>query len=137
MRDRFQLRIVTPRQAVLEEEVREVIAPGALGEFGVLPDHIAFLTLLQIGTLRFRADGETQRLAIRGGFAEVADNVMTVLADDAAFADEVDAESARADLSSAEAEMRELSPLDPAFASADASRRWALARLEVVSPSRR
>jgi F-type H+-transporting ATPase subunit epsilon len=133
MRDRFQLRIVTPHQAVLDEEVREVTAPGSLGEFGVLPDHITFLTSLEIGGLRYRTDGEPQRLAIRGGFAEVADNVMTVLVDDAMFPDDVDVQAARADLTSAEAEMRELSPVDPTFAAADAKRRWAQARLDVAS----
>jgi len=133
MRDKFQLRIVTPHQAVLDEEVREVTAPGSLGEFGVLPDHITFLTSLEMGTLRYRADDEPQRLAIRGGFAEVADNVMTVLADDAMFPDEIDVQAARADLTAAEAELRELSPVDPAFSAADANRRWAQARLEVAA----
>ena len=133
MRDTFQLRIVTPRQAVLDEEVREVTAPGSLGEFGVLPDHITFLTSLEMGALRYRTDGEPQRLAIRGGFAEVADNVMTVLADDAMFPDDIDAQAARADLTAAEAQLRDLSPLDPAFPAADANRRWAQARLEVAA----
>ena len=133
MRDKFQLRIVTPHQAVLDEEVREVTAPGSLGEFGVLPDHITFLTSLEMGTLRYRADDEPQRLAIRGGFAEVADNVMTVLADDAMFPDDIDVQAARADLTAAEAELRELSPVDPAFSAADANRRWAQARLEVAA----
>jgi len=133
MRDRFQLRIVTPRQAVLDEEVREVTAPGSLGEFGVLPDHITFLTSLEIGGLRYRTDGEPRRLAIRGGFAEVADNVMTVLVDDAMFPDDIDQQAARADLTTAEAQLRELSPLDPAFSTADANRRWAQARLDVAA----
>jgi len=133
MRDRFQLRIVTPRQAVLDEEVREVTAPGSLGEFGVLPDHITFLTSLEIGGLRYRTDGEPRRLAIRGGFAEVADNVMTVLVDDAMFPDDIDQQAARADLTTAEAQLRELSPLDPAFSAADANRRWAQARLDVAA----
>jgi len=133
MRDRFQLRIVTPRQAVLDEEVRQVTAPGSLGEFGVLPDHITFLTSLEIGGLRYRTDGEPRRLAIRGGFAEVADNVMTVLVDDAMFPDDIDQQAARADLTTAEAQLRELSPLDPAFSTADANRRWAQARLDVAA----
>ena len=133
MRDRFQLRIVTPHQAVLDEEVREVTAPGSLGEFGVLPDHITFLTSLEIGGLRYRTDGEPRRLAIRGGFAEVADNVMTVLVDDAMFPDDIDQQAARADLTTAEAQLRELSPLDPAFSTADANRRWAQARLDVAA----
>ena len=73
-----------------------------------------------------------QRLGIRGGFAEVAENVMTVLADDAMFPDDIDAQAARADLTAAEAQVCELSPLDPAFAAADANRRWAQARLDVA-----
>jgi F-type H+-transporting ATPase subunit epsilon len=132
MRDRFQLRIVTPRQAVLDEEVREVTAPGSLGEFGVLPDHITFLTSLEIGALRYRTEGEPRRIAIHGGFAEVVDNVMTVLADDAVLPEGIDQQAARADLAAAEGQLRDLSPLDPAFSSADANRRWAQARLEVI-----
>ncbi len=136
MSDRFQLLIVTPRQAIVDEAVREVTAPGSLGEFGVLPEHVTFLASLEIGMLRYRVDGEPQRLAIRGGFAEVADDVMTVLADDAAFPDDIDPERARVDLAAAEAQLRDLSPLDPSFAAADTNRRWAQARLDVATTRR-
>ena len=133
MADTLQLRIVTPTRLLFDERVREITAPGTLGEFGVLPNHITFLTSLEIGTLRYRTDGEPQRIAIRGGFAEVADNVMTVLAEDAAFPRDINPEAARADLTAADAQLRELSPLDPGFAAADASRRWAQTRIEVGS----
>ena len=129
----FQLRIVTPNRLLLDEEVREVTGPGTLGEFGVLPDHITFLTSLEIGALSFRTDRGTQRLAVRGGFAEVMNNVMTVLADDAALPEDIDATKARAELQAAEAELKDLSPLDDAYIAADASRRWAQARIEVAS----
>jgi F-type H+-transporting ATPase subunit epsilon len=131
MPDAFQLRIVTPTRLLFDERVREVAAPGTLGEFGVLPDHITFLTSLEIGTLRYRTDGEVQRIAIRGGFAEVADNVMTVLADDAAFPQDINLDAARSDLAAADAQVRDLSPLDPSFPAAEANRRWALARIDV------
>jgi len=129
----FQLRIVTPSRLLLDEEVREVTAPGTVGEFGVLPDHITFLTSLEIGSLSFRTDRAVRRLAVRGGFAEVANNVMTVLADDAAFADDIDPARARADLQSAETQLKDLSPLDDTFIAADANRRWAQARIDVAS----
>jgi F-type H+-transporting ATPase subunit epsilon len=132
MRDVFELRVVTPRRLLLEEEVREVTAPGTVGEFGVLPDHITFLTSLEIGTMSFRTDRGVQRVAVRGGFAEVADNVMTVLADDALFAEDVDTAAARADLQEADAKLHGLSPLDEAFAAADAGRRWALTRIDAA-----
>ena len=136
MAETLQLRIVTPTRLLFDERVREITAPGTLGEFGVLPNHIAFLTSLEIGTLRYRAEDEPQRIAIRGGFAEVADNVMTVLAEDAAFPEDVDPDAARAELAAANAQLRELSPLEPAFAAADATRRWTEAQLEVVASTR-
>ena len=133
MRDAFQLRIVTPNRLLLDEEVREVTAPGTVGEIGVLPDHITFLTSLEIGSLSFRTDRAVRRLAVRGGFAEVSNNVMTVLADDAAFAEDIDAARARADLQNAETQLKDLSPLDDTFIAADTNRRWAQARLDVAA----
>ncbi|MFN8627060.1 MAG: ATP synthase F1 subunit epsilon [Candidatus Binatia bacterium] len=131
MPDTFQLRIVTPTRLLLDERVREITAPGTLGEFGVFPDHITFLTSLEIGSLHFRTDGDPQRIAIRGGFAEVADNVITVLADDAAFPQDIDAERARGELAAADSRLRDLSPLDPSYTQVDADRRWAQTCLEV------
>ena len=98
MHDAFQLRIVTPNRLLLDERVREVTAPGSAGEFGVLPDHVTFLTSLEIGTMSYRTNGHVHRLAVRGGFAEVLNNVMTILADDAAFPEDVDPARAREDL---------------------------------------
>ena len=136
MRDAFELKVVTPRRLLLEEEVREVTAPGTVGEFGVLPDHITFLTSLEIGSMSYRGERGTLRLAVRGGFAEVANNVMTVLADDAVFAEDIDTAAARTDLQEAEAKLRGLSPLDDAYAGLDADRRWAQARIEAASAGR-
>ena len=136
MRDASDLRVVTPRRLLLEEPVREVTAPGTVGEFGVLPDHITFLTSLEIGTMSYRDASGVHRLAIRGGFAEVANNVMTVLADDAAFVEDIDVAAARTDLQDADAKLRGLSPLDEAYASTDANRRWAQARIETASAGR-
>jgi F-type H+-transporting ATPase subunit epsilon len=91
----FRLRIVTPERQLLDEEVEEVVAPGVAGEFGVLPDHITFLTTLAPGRLIYRVGGQRTVLAIFGGYAEVVDNVMTVLADGAEPARQIDLESAR------------------------------------------
>jgi F-type H+-transporting ATPase subunit epsilon len=136
MVDSFQLRIVTPRRLVLDEQVNEVVAPGTVGEFGVLPDHIAFLTSLEIGALQYRSGRGTRRLAVRGGFAEVMNNVMTVLADDAAFPEDIDPAAVRSDLQTAEAQVKDLSPLDDTYLTADSNRRWAQARLDVAGAGR-
>jgi F-type H+-transporting ATPase subunit epsilon len=129
----FQLRIVTPTRLLLDEQVREVTGPGTLGEFGVLPDHITFLTSLEVGTMSYRTDRDVRRLAVRGGFAEVLDNVMTVLAADAVFPEDIDTLRVRGELEAADADLLELSPLKDAYAAADNRRRWALARLALAA----
>ena len=132
MSDEFQLRVVTPRAAVVDQSVSEVTAPGTVGEFGVLPDHANFLSSLESGKLSFRDPRGVKNYAVREGFAEVSDNVMIVLTEAAESAAEIDAARARADLQAAEAELEHLGPVDPAFAEAEAKRRWAQARLDVA-----
>jgi F-type H+-transporting ATPase subunit epsilon len=132
MSDQFQLRLVTPRQAVIDQPVFEVTAPGTVGEFGVLPDHANFLSSLESGHLSFRDARGVKSYAVREGFAEVSDNVMIVLTEAAEPAADIDPARARADLQAAEAELEKLSPMDPGYEEAAAQRRWAQARLDVV-----
>ena len=132
MSDELQLRLVTPRQAVVDQPVFEVTAPGTVGEFGVLPDHANFLSSLESGRLSFRDARGVKCYAVREGFAEVSDNVMTVLTEAAETAAEIDPARARADLQAAEAELEKLSPMDPEHDAAEAKRRWAQARLDVA-----
>ena len=81
MADRFRLRVYTPERELVDAEVREVTAEGAWGQIGVLPDHAALVTALEPGELIYRGEGSVVRLRLGGGFAEVRDNLMTVLAD--------------------------------------------------------
>ena len=81
MADRFRLRVFTPEQELVDEDVTEVTAEGALGQIGVLPDHAALVTALEPGVLLYKHGGRSGRLQLGGGFAEVRDNVMTVLTD--------------------------------------------------------
>ena len=81
---KIHLEIVTPEKPILKEEVDEVIVPGALGEFGVLPGHTTFLSALGDGRLTYAKAGQTRSLNtlnIRGGFVEVREDQVTVLAD--------------------------------------------------------
>ena len=81
MADRLQLRVYTPERELVDVEVREVTAQGAWGEIGVLPDHAALVTALEPGLLVYKEGGGVVRLRLGAGFAEVRDNVMTVLVD--------------------------------------------------------
>ncbi len=133
MAGEIQLRVLTPRRAVLDEAVHEVTAPGTAGEFGVLPNHATFLSSLEVGRLSFHDGSRLRHLAVREGFAEVSDNIVTVLVDAAEPAEDIDVGMAQADLVAAEDRIGELSPVDPAYNSADAERRWAQTRIEVAT----
>lgn len=129
MADRFQLRVITPTNEVVNEPVFEVTAPGTVGEFGILPDHAAFLSSLEIGVIRYRGvDGE-RRVAIREGFAEVADNVMTVLAEQAAV--DAQPDMIKTELTALREVLDDLSVFDEEYTDTDADRRWAEARLDL------
>ena len=96
--EKIHLEIVTPERVVVSEDVDSVNAPGALGEFGVLPGHTAMLTTLTIGRVSYRAGGRTTDLAIAWGYAEVGPEEVTILAETAEKMEEIDvprAESAR------------------------------------------
>jgi F-type H+-transporting ATPase subunit epsilon len=81
MADRLRLRVYTPQRTLVDRDVREVTAQGALGQIGVLPDHAALVTALDPGMLSYRENGTVVKLSLGAGFAEVRDNVMTVLAE--------------------------------------------------------
>jgi len=68
MADKIRLRVVTPSRMLLDEEVDEVTAPGELGEFGVLPNHIAFLSTLVPGELSYKQGNVRHTMAISGGY---------------------------------------------------------------------
>ncbi len=100
----LRLEIVTPDQVVLSTEVDYVGAPGVDGEFGVLAGHIPLLTALSIGTLVYRIGNKDNLAFVAGGFAEVADNKISILAQSAELAENIDAE--RAEKAKARAEQR-------------------------------
>jgi F-type H+-transporting ATPase subunit epsilon len=91
------LRVVTPTKTLVDTEVAEVTAPGAVGQLGVLPQHATFLGLLEAGVVGFTASGKRERIVISGGYAEVVADVVTILADDADFAESIDTAAARAE----------------------------------------
>lgn len=101
----MKLRIVTPTRMLVDAEVSELTAPGIAGEFGVLPEHVAFLGALDSGVLSYNENGNVRRLVIEGGYCEVSGEVVTVLADEASFAEEVDTAQARTELARIEGEI--------------------------------
>lgn len=95
MEKSLHLEIVTPDKVVLSETVDYVGAPGFEGEFGILPNHIPFLAALRIGTLRYKIGGKTNDVFVSGGFAEISDNKVSILAESAERVEDIDVERAR------------------------------------------
>lgn len=96
----IKFKIVTPERTVLEEEVYQATLPVVHGEVTILPQHIPYIGALNAGeiVLRKTAQGEEMSLATSGGFIEFHDDVLTILADTAERAEEIDlarAEEAR------------------------------------------
>ena len=87
----LRLSIVTPSRPLLDADVEQVVAPGSEGEFGVLPGHAALLVSLKPGVVRWIESGRARRAAISGGFAEVTQERVTVLAPVAELPEQIDA----------------------------------------------
>jgi F-type H+-transporting ATPase subunit epsilon len=110
--DSIELVIVTPERELLRESVAEAVLPGAEGELGILPGHAPLITELGIGELRYRGAGgkEEVHLAIIRGFAEVLQERVTVLAETAELAEEIDVERAKQSLERARARIAASDP---------------------------
>lgn len=99
----MHLEIITAERVVLSEEVDQINAPTKDGRVGILPRHMPLLTILDAGELTIIKNGESTPFAVTGGFMEVLPNRVTILADSADRADEID--EARAEAARARAEL--------------------------------
>lgn len=107
MPESINLRIITPLQLIVDEQVDEVVAPGELGEFGVLPGHVPFVSTLLPGHLKFKIGSETRSLIVHGGLAEVSDDNVRILTDVAEDPESVDKEAAKKDIEHIEEQLKE------------------------------
>ncbi|MEN8136322.1 MAG: F0F1 ATP synthase subunit epsilon [Thermodesulfobacteriota bacterium] len=94
MAETIKLEVVTPKGAVLSEDVDIVTAPGYGGEFGVLANHAPFLSTLKIGVMSYKKAGNEEQLMISGGFCKVSDNQITFLVESAEQGRDVDVDRA-------------------------------------------
>jgi F-type H+-transporting ATPase subunit epsilon len=94
MAEKIKLEVVTPKGAIVSDDVDIVTAPGFAGEFGVLANHAPFLSTIKVGTLRYKKDGNEVELMISGGFCEVSNNKITLLVESAERGHEIDVDRA-------------------------------------------
>lgn len=131
MAEQIKLEVVTPDKMLLSEDVDIVVATGVEGEFGVLHNHIPFLTTLQEGELRYRVNNTLHYMAVSGGFAEVLPDRVSILAESAELAREIDIDRAQKARERAEQRLAQAKREDIDFARTEAALKRALVRLKV------
>ncbi|MDP9263979.1 MAG: F0F1 ATP synthase subunit epsilon [Acidobacteriota bacterium] len=131
MADTFQLEIVTPEKLVVDDRAEEMQIPGKNGYLGVLPGHAPLITELAVGEISYRLGTTTQRLAVAWGFAEVLPEKVTILAQTAERAGEIDAPRAERALERAQALLNGGDP-ETDFPRAQTALERAQARLDVA-----
>lgn len=104
----INMEVVTPEQHVCSIETEAVVVPAFEGYLGVLPNHAPLITQLCIGVVTYKVNGKEKRIAITGGFMEVADNKMVILADTAELAEDIDVDRAGAARERAERRLQEM-----------------------------
>lgn len=109
MADVLQLEIVTPERLVEKDTVEEVQIPGKNGYLGILPLHAPLITELGVGEIIYKVSGLTRHIAVAWGFAEVLPDKVTILAETAERAEDIDTERARKAKERAEERLRSAS----------------------------
>ena len=130
MSEKLILSIVTPEKLLVSEEVDQVNVPGSEGDLGILYDHAPILTNLRSGQLSYEKEGETIALVVSGGYLEVTDNRITILAETGEFLHEIDRERAERAQAQAEELLDKTDISEEEFIEAQKKLFRAIARLE-------
>jgi len=110
MADTIQIEVVTPERMVVKDTADDIQIPGKDGYLGILPGHAPLITELAVGEISYRHAGQTKRLAVAWGFAEVLPDKVTILAENAERADEIDVSRAQSARQRAEEELKKAGP---------------------------
>ena len=108
MAETINFELVSPEELLLSGEVLDVTVPGSEGEFGVFPRHAPFITTLKPGILKVNlAEGGAREIVVRGGFAEVGPEALTVLAEQATPVEEIDTAALEIDIRNAQDDVKD------------------------------
>lgn len=135
----MQLEIVTPEKIIYQGDIDEVYVNTADGEIGILPHHVNLFSVVEPGELKIKKSGKEEYMAITGGFLEISNNNVTILADYAVPAEKIEYEKAMEARKRAEELMKkkETQMNEREFAEAQAAFKQAIAELHVASRRRR
>ncbi|MFZ7102103.1 MAG: F0F1 ATP synthase subunit epsilon [Peptococcaceae bacterium] len=108
----LKLEVVTPERKVLSEDIASLVVPAIGGYLGILPNHAPMISGLEPGVLKYKVAGDYKKMAISGGFLEVSDNKVSVLANTAELPQEIDVERAQQAKERAEQRLQNKSEVD-------------------------
>jgi len=131
--ERLTLELATPTRLVVSAEVDEVVAPGSQGYFGVLPGHAPLLATLGVGEVTYRIGRDEHHVAVSGGFAEVRNDKVIILADSAETPADIDRTRAERARDRAEGRLSGRNQEEIDYARAAAALARAMTRLQVAS----
>ena len=94
----LKIRVIAPDKIVWDAEAEEIILPSSTGQLGILKNHVPLLTALDIGVMRVRINKDWKPIILLGGFAEVKNNIITILVNGAEEVSEIDIEKTKNDL---------------------------------------
>ncbi|NQU16085.1 MAG: F0F1 ATP synthase subunit epsilon [Desulfobacteraceae bacterium] len=130
---RLFFEVVTPDKVLVSQEVDSVVAPGSLGEFGVLPGHISFLSGIVPGEIRFTDGANQESMVVTTGFVEVSNDKVSILVDAAEKASEIDLERARKAMERAKERLvKSRGVEDVDFLRAEAALKRAIVRVKIA-----
>ena len=105
----ISLKVLAPNKNVFEGAAEEVILPSTTGQLGILPGHISLVTAIDIGVLRLKSNSKWTSIALMGGFAEIEDDEVTVLVNNAEIGSEINTRNAEEELNQAKLELNKYS----------------------------
>lgn len=132
MAETIHLQIITPDRALVREDVEQVQIPGKNGDLGILPGHAPLISEMRIGEISYKQGGTTQYLAVAWGFVEVLPHQVTILADTAERAEDIDVKRAEEAKAKAEEQLQKAAP-DLDYAAVQHALKRAEVRLEVAA----
>ena len=132
MAEKIQLEVVTPERSVLAEPVDMVTVPGLGGELGILPGHTPLISQLQTGVLTYVQEGKSYPLLVSGGFVEVRDDHVSVLAEVAERPEEIDPARAKISRDKLEKQLNAWSGTEEDFEVAKAKLDRSMVRLQLA-----
>lgn len=105
--DKIHCTIVTPERIIASKEIDQVIAPGASGEFGILPNHVPFISILDVGVIKLIYENVQDKYVIGGGYLEFDDNTANILCDEVFTTDNITKEEALKAITELELKLKE------------------------------